>query len=193
MRHVQIVTTCDACASWESMDNTQDVQTVPVGGQTLDLCGEHRLTLRPLLALVAEWGATEEKPTRKRGGARARSRRENASTPAPAAAPWINVAQEELPETPTCPMCGKLLGRADGALRLHLRDAHDHMTLGALLDGRCPLCISGGMTARELGHHAGAHGLTGGMEALISAAQTHSDPLGVLASRTAAVTEAGRS
>jgi len=203
MKQVRIRVTCDACAAWHETDNDEGVQTVPAAGtQTLDLCPSHRTDLAPFLSLIAEWGASTQRASKRahqngvtlpssapvapaepgsapnrRGGKRARQRRANASAqPAPTG---------EL----TCPLCQHPSASGD-ALGHHLRLMHSTTTM-AVYGDTCPLCGHQG-TARGLGSHGGhAHSISG-TAALFAAAQQQGDPYGVIASRVAAMAAAAQ-
>lgn len=199
MRQIQILVTCDACAAWHQSENSDGVQTVPVGGgQTLDLCGSHRSDLAPFLALVAEWGQAPERnhggrkraagpavatsapvapeqPARaasKRGGKRARQRRANA-------------AQAALPLV--CPLCSGEMASGD-SMGHHLRS--QHQTTGTeVYGGVCPVCNHDG-SARGLGTHAGQAHAISSVAGLFAVAQSQGDPHGVIAARAAALARA---
>lgn len=199
MKQVRIRLTCDACQAWHDQENDQAVETVPVSaGQTLELCQSHRTDLAPLLALIAEWGATPETKGRtrattpvvatsapeapalngnapsKRGGKRARQRRANQ------AAPVAQPAELEL----RCPLCSAPAASAD-SLGAHLRT--QHQTNGQTVYGdTCPLCNHAG-TARGLGSHANMGHQVSSVAALFAIAQHQGDPHGVIASRAAAL------
>lgn len=197
MRQVQVLVTCDPCQAWHGAENLEGVQTVSVaGGQTLDLCPDHRRDLAPFLALVAEWGATpssnggsrkrasapvveQEAPTaarNRRGGKRARARRNNgAERPS-------DVVVTGTPTTLACPMgCGSELGTS-ASLGAHLRQTHS-TTIGAVYGTACPLCGHDASGSR----HLVAHGVTGGMPVAFAVAQQQGDPVGVVAARALAV------
>lgn len=208
MRQVRIRVTCDACQAWHDSENEKGVETVPVaGGQTLDLCPSHRDDLAPFLALVAEWGVTPERVSKRRGasapaaptsapvapaeaervpnrrgGKRARARRANAEQQqAPDTAP---VVSEGLPLV--CPMCGHSSPNA-AALGVHVGAQHQ-TNLTTLYGGTCPLCNHQG-DPRGLGTHAvRAHQLTSAAE-LFAIAHSQGDPHGVIAARALAVAQ----
>lgn len=204
MKQVRIRVTCDACAAWHETDNDDGVQTVPAaGGQTLDLCPSHRTDLAPLLALIAEWGASPESSTgrrrattpvvatsapeaperngnapSKRGGKRARQRRASAQAPV-----------AEAPLALVCPLCEQPAASAD-SLGHHLRAMHNTTTM-AVYGDTCPVCGHQG-TARGLGSHGGhAHGISG-TASLFALAQQQGDPYGVISSRVAAMAAAAQ-
>lgn len=95
MKKVEVLTTCDPCAAWAGREVSEDVVTERVGEWTVDLCPAHRSELSGVLAMIAEFGARPvtrrkraqepavpageaTKAPSRRGGARARQRRENA-------------------------------------------------------------------------------------------------------------------
>lgn len=195
MRQVRIRVTCDACQAWHNVETEEGVETVPAaGGQTLDLCPSHRTELAPFLALVAEWGATPSsngagkgaraprsapvapaetgKAPNRRGGARARQRRANASVAAPVATGAL-----------ACPLCTQELASA-ASLGAHLRQQHS-TTIGAVYGTQCPLCGREGVHGR----HLSDHGVTGGMPGAFVLAEQQGDPHGVIAARAQAVAQ----
>lgn len=67
MKQVVVTRTCDPCASWKGREVEEGVETVVVaGGQTLDLCPEHRDGMRRFLTLLAEFGESPEPAPGKR-------------------------------------------------------------------------------------------------------------------------------
>jgi hypothetical protein len=198
MKQIQILVTCDACAAWHSTSNSTDVGTVQASAsQTLDLCGSHRADLAPLLSLIAEWGATPERGSKrkasslpvastsapeapaqssngasKRGGARARQRRANAQAAAVVAAPLV------------CPLCASEMANRD-SLATHLRAMHQ-TTGTAVYGGVCPVCNHDG-SARGLGTHAMRQHHLDSAAALFALASSQGDPHGVVAARAAAL------
>jgi hypothetical protein len=108
-------------------------------------------------------------PQNRRGGKRARERRERAQTATHA--PYA------------CPLCGHA-PPSGHALTIHFRSVHN-MTGGDVYGGRCPLCTHDG-TPNGLGVHARAvHGVEGegAVAALFAQATATGDPYGVLAAR----------
>lgn len=196
MKQTRIRVTCDPCAAWHEVETEEGVETVPVGGQTLDLCPSHKLDLQPFLALVAEWGASatgkqgRQRPIRpgvgsvlvapmsapeaprkggkQRGGARARKRRQNGA----------QAPQETTSDATPCPLCQRPM--AD--MSAHLRHVHG-TNVAAVYGTTCPLCGEPGRST----HLARAHRLAGGMPAAFVEAQRLGDPHGVIASRAEAL------
>jgi len=176
MRKVEVLTLCDAHMAWESTEFTEDVETLTIGGNTLDLCGQHRSAMAATHALWAEWSApVGEDDLTGRGGRRAKSRRDKQTPPvAPPAAPESG--------DPACPLCSAHLVSV-GALQGHLRNRH-RTTVEAVYGLVCPLCAHESPTGRGLGIHARSeHSLPGGVVALFVEAEAAGDPHGVIASR----------
>jgi hypothetical protein len=181
------------------------------GGQTLDLCPVHREGLREVIALIAEWGASPEptrkrtrrapeaaparaggpppspasevngKPRNRRGGKRARARREGAEAA---------VVEAAVERRPVCPLCARESASAD-ALASHLSSVHS-TTVGEVYGLLCPLCEHVPFaSARALGSHGKvAHGVVGGVVALFDRAVDEGDPFGVVAARATSIVEA---
>jgi hypothetical protein len=218
MRLVVESTVCDAHLAWKGDEVVDGVERVPVTtGVALDLCPEHREGMSRVLALVAEFGTgAEGKPRRngravaarkvasngaaaavadpqpngaafnRRGGKRARARRNNSAP----VARVVEVAEEHLANE--CPLCGHV-SRTTGALGVHFHDRH-HTTTGEIYGRVCPLCEHEANTTGGLGQHAArAHDVEGGVVGLFLRARREGDPMGVIASRAAAIVEAASS
>lgn len=194
MRQITVVVECDPCMAWQGRTTTDGVETVPAAGtQTLDLCPEHREALAPFLALVAEWGTSPEATTRgrrtvrtpdpeaaptaprnRRGGKRARARRENATG-----------ASTALPGSFACPVCPATPANP-AAMSSHLRNTH-HTTASEVYGTRCPVCPDyTAATGRALGIHGTNVHHVAGVPGLFALATASGDPHGVIASRAEA-------
>jgi hypothetical protein len=213
MRLVIESTICDACLAWKGTEVDEGVEAVTVGpGRTLALCPEHREGTSRVFALVAEFAeggtgrrkrngaavahraaptsgvpAVTDRPNR-RGGARARARRNNSAP----VARIVEVADEHA--VGECPLCGHV-SPTTSALRMHLSDRHS-TTASALYGRVCPLCEAEALTTGALGVHGStSHGVPrgGGVVGLFAMARAEGDPRGVIASRAAAVVEAATS
>lgn len=207
MRQVQVILTCDACSAWHDAEVAEGVATVPAsGGQTLDLCPDHRETMAPFLALVAEWGQSPDGAASRPVGARRRGR-----TPSPAAEVPAQDAPATAPPAPknrrggkrararraaataapgsfACPLgCDHTTATPHG-MGQHLRATHGR-TASEVFGGTCPLCNHVG-TAAGMGVHARLSHGSGSVYALFAQATAEGDPHGVIASRVKAVGQA---
>jgi len=213
MRLVLETTICDACLAWKGAEVDEGVERVDVvAGSTLDLCPEHREGTSRVFALLAEFGTGAElvKATRKRaaavarvaptngaaavaapapnrrGGKRARARRNNSAP----VARVVEVAEGVSP-VGECPLCGHV-SPTTSALGMHLRQTHA-TTVGEIYGRVCPLCEAEAATTGALGvHGATTHGIERGtgVVGLFARARNEGDPLGVIASRATAIVEA---
>jgi hypothetical protein len=113
-------------------------------------------------------------PRNRRGGKRARARREGSQGPRTAA-----------PGSFSCPLCDATPANA-ASLSAHVRTQH-HTTASEVYGSVCPVCDHTSATGRALGIHARtAHDITTGVPGLFAEGTVQGDPYGVIASRAAA-------